>query len=72
MGGALKRFLSCVSTLPKALMLVVGNVPNLDMLARDLGCRMGQLSSLYLGLPLGVSFKGKDVWYPVSKDFEGE
>lgn len=42
-----------------------GDVPNLDQLANDLKCKQGKLPSTYLGLPLGVTYKQKEVWFPL-------
>ena len=38
--------------LEKSVILLVGDVENLDQLACELGCRVGALHSTYLGLPL--------------------
>lgn len=43
--------------LNKSSLIAVGDVPNLDQLATDLGCKMGSLLSSYLGLPLGAKYK---------------
>ena len=40
----------------------MGNVVNLNVLAVELGCRMGHLPSTCLGLPLGASHKSEAVW----------
>lgn len=48
----------------KSALFVVGEVPNIDMLATDLACRVGALPISYLGLPLRASFKKKEVWNP--------
>lgn len=51
--------------LTKSSLIAVGEAPNLDQLAADLGCCMGDLPFSYLGMPLGSSFKWRDVWDPV-------
>ena len=38
----------------KSTVLAVGGVENLDELALELGCKIGSLSTTYLGLPLGM------------------
>lgn len=43
----------------------MGEVPNIDMLAADLVCRIGTLPITYLSLPLGASYKQLDVWNPI-------
>ena len=48
--------------LEKSELISVGRVENIDDLAMDFGCRVGILSSTYLGLPLGASFKSVTVW----------
>lgn len=44
---------------------MVGDMPNLDQLAVDLGCRRGSLPNTYLGLPLGSFYKKKEIWDPI-------
>lgn len=51
--------------LRKSVLIVVGDVSNLDQLAADLNCGQGKLSSIYLGLPLGATYKQKEVWAPL-------
>lgn len=51
--------------LAKSALIGVGEVPNLDMLATDLGCRIGSLPVTYLGLPIGAQYKSVNVWNPV-------
>lgn len=46
----------------KSLIIRIGEVPNIEILAADLGCRVGHLPTSYLGLPLGASFKSKEAW----------
>jgi hypothetical protein len=43
--------------LAKSELVLVGNVNNVEGLARILGCRVSSLPMKYLGLPLGASFK---------------
>ena len=42
--------------------LPVGRVENAELLAAELGCKVGSLPSTYLGLPLGASHKSVMVW----------
>lgn len=49
----------------KSALIAVSDVPNIDMLAADLGCRVGSFPATYPGLPLGASFKRFDVWNPM-------
>lgn len=51
--------------LGKSNLFSIGEVPNLDQLAADLECKQGSFPSSYLGLPLGVKYKQKEVWYPL-------
>ncbi|RVW36583.1 LINE-1 retrotransposable element ORF2 protein [Vitis vinifera] len=51
----------CIN-LNKSEILPVGRVENAELLAAELGCKMGSLSSTYLGLPLGASHKSVKVW----------
>lgn len=41
----------------KNVLVGVGDVPDIDSLATDLGCKVGNFPLQYLGLPLGASFK---------------
>ncbi|RVW80209.1 putative ribonuclease H protein [Vitis vinifera] len=43
--------------LDKSEIIPVGKVENLEVLALELGCKVGKLSSVYLGLPLGAPHK---------------
>lgn len=52
--------------LGKSSLITVGDVTNLDQLATDLGCRTGSLLTTYLGMPLGASYKQKEVWGPIT------
>ena len=43
--------------LDKSELIPVCNVDNVEELASELGCKVGSLPSLYLGMPLGAPFK---------------
>lgn len=49
----------------KSEIFLVGRVENVDSLASFFGCKVAQLPSSYLGLPLGAPFKDKSMWNPV-------
>ena len=51
-------------------MILVGNVPNLEQLAKVLRCKVGAIPTTYLGLPLGVSYKSSKVWEGVEERFQ--
>ncbi|RVW25094.1 putative ribonuclease H protein [Vitis vinifera] len=55
--------------LEKSELIPVGRVENIDDIALDFGCRVGSLSSTYLGLPLGAPFKTVSVWDGVEERF---
>ena len=40
----------------------MGSVEDIDDLAMEFSCRVGNLPSIYLGLPLGAPFKSVIVW----------
>ena len=40
----------------------MGRVENIEVLASELGCKVGSLPSTYLGLPLGAPHKSVAVW----------
>ena len=46
----------------KSEILPVGEVEEVDEMAVELGCRVGQLPTVYLGLPLGAPNKASSVW----------
>ena len=55
--------------LEKSELISVGRVENVDDLILDFGCRVGSLSSTYLGLPLGAPFKSVSMWDGVEECF---
>ena len=48
--------------LAKSEIIPVGEVEEVDVLAVELGCRVGSLPSSYLGLPLGAPNKSLSAW----------
>ena len=46
----------------KSEIIPIGEVEEVDELAVELGCRVGQLPAVYLGLPLGVPNKAVYGW----------
>lgn len=56
--------------LVKSELIPVGEVANVDKLARILHCRVGTLSSRYLGLPLGGPFKSTWVCDVIEERFQ--
>ncbi|KAJ9682243.1 hypothetical protein PVL29_018228 [Vitis rotundifolia] len=55
--------------LKKSELIPVGRVENMDDLAWDFGCRVGNLPTTYLGMPLGAPFKSITVWDGVEERF---
>ena len=55
--------------LEKSELILVGMVENLDDLIVELGCKVGNLSSSYLGLPLGAPLKSTIAWDGVKERF---
>ena len=49
----------------KGEMVPIGEVPNLHVLAKILGCWIGSLPITYLGMPLRASHKSPTVWNPI-------
>lgn len=47
----------------------VGMIDNEEVLAFELGCRMRELPSMFLGFPLGVPLKLPIVWDVVEERF---
>ncbi len=54
----------------KSELVLVGDVRNGSQLADILCCNIGSLPMMYLGLPLGASFKASMVWKPVLEKVE--
>jgi hypothetical protein len=50
------------TNLAKLVLVLVGDVANMDDLAGILGCGVSSLPLKYLGLPLGAPFKAKSIW----------
>ena len=46
----------------KSEILPIGEVEEVDEMVVELGCRVGQLLAIYLGLPLGAPNKAYSVW----------
>ena len=55
--------------LDKSSILPVGDVENPNLLALELGCKVGSLPTTYLGLPLGTRHKSTKVWVVVEEKF---
>ena len=56
--------------LDKSKLILIGDVSNIEDLARVLGCKVGSLPSTYLGLPLGAPFKFVHAWEVVKERFQ--
>ena len=54
----------------KSEIVLVGEVGNLDALARILCCKVGCLPMSYLGMPLGAHFKDASIWNPILEKVE--
>ena len=54
----------------KSELVPVGTVLHLHHLADILCCCTGALPLLYLGLPLGASFKASSIWNPILEKIE--
>ena len=55
--------------LEKSEMIPIGEMDNVEDLTCKIGCKVGKLSSSYLGLPLGASFKLVTIWDGVEERF---
>ncbi|RVX18962.1 putative ribonuclease H protein [Vitis vinifera] len=53
--------------LDKSEVIPVGEVEEVNKMAVEIGCRVGQLSAVYLGLPLGTPNKATSVWDEVKE-----
>ncbi|RVX01086.1 Transposon TX1 uncharacterized 149 kDa protein [Vitis vinifera] len=57
--------------LDKSEVIPVGEVEGVNEMAVEIGCRVGQLPAVYLGLPLGASNKAISVWDGVEEKANG-
>ena len=55
--------------LNKSKIIPVGSVENVEVLALELGCKIGSLPSSYLGLPLGAKHNSMAVWDAIEERF---
>ena len=55
--------------LEKSELIPIGRVVGMELLAAELGCKVGRLPSAYLGLPLGARYKSVRVWDDVEEWF---
>uniref|UniRef100_A0A5B7BI34 Reverse transcriptase domain-containing protein n=1 Tax=Davidia involucrata TaxID=16924 RepID=A0A5B7BI34_DAVIN len=54
----------------KSELIPIGEVQGIEELRWTLGCRLGSLSSAYLGLPLEAFLRSKSFWDPVIDHFQ--
>lgn len=55
--------------LEKSELIPMGRVDNIDVLAWDMGCKVGRLPSTYLSLPLGALYKSVAICNQVEERF---
>ena len=55
--------------LEKSTILPVGDMEDLEGLAREVGCKIGSLPTSYLGLPFGERHNSVSVWDGVEERF---
>ena len=55
--------------LNKSEIIPLGRVDNVESLAAELGCRVGALPTMYLGLPLGAPHRALGVWDSIEERF---
>ena len=55
--------------LNKSEIIPLGRVDNVESLAAELGCRVGSLPTLYLGLPLGAPHRALGVWESIEERY---
>ena len=54
----------------KSEIVPVGEVGNMDALARILCCKIGCLPMSYLGMPFGAHYKDSSIWNPIIERME--
>ena len=55
--------------LEKSELFPIGRIDNVELLAANLGCKVGSLPTTYLGLPLGAHYNSSVVWDGVEEHF---
>ena len=55
--------------LNKSEIIPLGRVDNVESLTAELGCRVGSLPTMYLGLPLGAPHMALGVWDSIEERF---
>ena len=58
------------TNLEKSKLIPIGTVTNADFLAKELGCKVGNLPPSYLGMPLGARFNSENVWDRFEEQFK--
>ena len=58
--------------LDKSEIIPMKRVEDQEVLALELGCKVGKLQSVYLGLPLGAPHKSVAVWDGGRRGFGGD
>ena len=56
--------------LEKNELILIRRVSNIELLASELGCKVGRLPSTFLGLPLGAHHKFVAAWVRVEERFK--
>ena len=64
-----KAMLGLKINLEKSKMIPVREMDNVEDLSCEIGCKVGKLSSSYLGFPLGASYESVAVWDGVEERF---
>ena len=64
-----EAFLGLKINLNKSEIIPLGRVDNVEVLASELGCGVGSLSTMYLGLPLGAPHRAMGVWDSIEERF---
>ena len=64
-----KAFSSLRINLNKSEIIPLGRVDNVEVLASELGCGVGSLPTMYLGLPLGAPHRAMGVWDSIEERF---
>ena len=54
----------------KSEIVPIGDVGDLNGLARILCCKVGTLAMRYLGMPLGAHYKDSSIWNPIIEKME--
>ena len=65
-----QAFIGLKVNVAKSEIVPIGEVSNIHNLVNIFQCRVGSLPMIYLGMPLGTSYKTTSIWNPILERME--